>query len=121
MSDVTNHYVVRAKRETEEQYESLRSALSKTIQHKGWMVEQMSVITGVLSLNDAELKKTWNISRFPMPETIRSKLVMEIFDEYANILKGVYGIRLNGRSDHGGTPTRPTLRTTSPLINSFTT
>ena len=44
MSDVTNHYIVRDKRE-EEQYESLRSALGKTMQHQGWMVEQISFVT----------------------------------------------------------------------------
>ena len=32
MSDVTNHYIVRVKHETEAQYESLRSVLTKTIQ-----------------------------------------------------------------------------------------
>ena len=29
--------------------------------------------------------------------------VVTIFDEYANILKGMYSIRFNGRSDPGGT------------------
>jgi hypothetical protein len=37
-------------------------------------------------------------------EPIRAKLAMKIFDEYANILKGMYSIRFNGRSDHGDTP-----------------
>jgi hypothetical protein len=32
---------------------------------------------------------------------------MTIFDEYANILKGMYSIRFNGRTDPGGTPARP--------------
>ncbi len=37
MSDVTNHYIVRAKREAEAQYASLRSALAKTMQRQvGW-------------------------------------------------------------------------------------
>ena len=31
MSDVTDHYIVRAKREAEAQYESLRSSLTKTM------------------------------------------------------------------------------------------
>jgi hypothetical protein len=67
-------------------------------------------------------------------EPIRVKLVMKIFDEYANILKGMYSIRCNGRSDHGGisvrpahgrsdhgdTPACPSWGTTSPLINSLT-
>ena len=83
MSDVTNHYVVRVKRETEEQYESLRSAFGKTMQHQGWMVEQINFIPGTRSLNDDELKK--NLEYFKVPivriETIRSKQDMKIFDD----------------------------------------
>jgi hypothetical protein len=109
MSDVTSHYIVRAKRETETQYSSLRSALVMTIQCQSWKVEQVSFITGVRSLNEEELKK--NLTFFEVPsasiEPIRAKLVMKIFDEYANILKGMYSIRYDGRSDHGGTSTRP--------------
>jgi hypothetical protein len=58
---------------------------------------------------------------------------MTIFDEYANILKGMYSIRFNGRSDpggtstrhtgrsdHGETPARPTRDPIPPLINSLT-
>ena len=122
MSDVTNHYVVRAKREAERQYESLISALGITMQRQGWMGEQVSFIAGARSLNEEELKK--NLECFKVPsasiEHIRSKLAMKIFDEYANILKGMYSIRFNGRSDHGDTPTRPVLGPTSPLINSLT-
>ena len=58
---------------------------------------------------------------------------MKILDEYANILKGMYSIRFNGRSDHGGTaarsahgrsdhgddPTCPSWGPTPPLINSL--
>ena len=40
VSDVTNQYVVRATCVSEEQYESFRSELSKTMQHPGWLVEQ---------------------------------------------------------------------------------
>ena len=61
------------------------------------------------SLNEKELKK--NLIFFEVPPTsiepIREKLTMKIFDEYANILKGMYSIRCNGRSDHGGTSGRP--------------
>ena len=122
MSDVTNHYVVRAKREAEGQHESVRSALGNTMQRQGWMVEQVCFIAGVWSLNEEEPKK--NLEYFKVPsasvEPIRSKLAMKIFDEYANILKGTYSIRFNGRSDHGGNPTRPALGPTPPLINSLT-
>jgi hypothetical protein len=60
---------------------------------------------------------------------------MTIFDEYANILKGMYSIRFNGRSDLGGTSahpdigrsdheevlTRPARDPMTLLINSLTT
>ena len=55
MSDVTNHYIVRAKREAEVQYECLRSALDKTMQHQGWMAKQVSFIADTRSLNEEEL------------------------------------------------------------------
>ncbi len=65
-----------------------------------------------------------NLEYFKVPngniESIRSKLAMKIFDEYENILKGVYSIRFTGRSDHGDTPTLPGLGPTTPLINSLT-
>ena len=52
-----------------------------------------------------------NLTYFEVPpastEPIHTKLYMKIFDEYTNILKGMYSIRCNGRSDHGGTSTRP--------------
>ncbi len=48
----------------------------------------MSLITGARSLNEKDLKK--NLTFFEVPpgsiETIRAKLAMKIFDEYANIL-----------------------------------
>ena len=109
MSDVTRHHIVRAKREAETQYSSLRSVLAMTIQCQSWKVEQISFITGARSLNEEDLKK--NLTFFEVPsasiEPIRVKLAMKIFDEYANILKGMYSIRYNGRSDHGGTSVRP--------------
>ena len=54
MSDVTNRYIVssRAKREVEEQYESLRSVIAKTMQRQGWMVEQVSFVEGSRSINE---------------------------------------------------------------------
>ena len=65
MSDVTNHYIVRAKREEEAQYVSLRSALTKTIQHHGWMVEQVSFVEEARSLNEEELKKNLEYLKVP--------------------------------------------------------
>ena len=137
MSDVTSHYIVRAKRVAETQYTSLRSALAITMNRQGWKVEQVSFIAGARSLNEEELKT--NLTYFEVPpvsiEPIHVKLAMKIFDEYANILKGMYSIRFNRRSDHGDTSVSPTngrsdhgdtvvrlsLGTTPPLINSLTT
>ena len=137
MSDVTNHYIVRAKHEVEAQYESLRSTLVRTMQRQGWMVEHVSFVVAARSLNEEELKK--NLEYFKVPsasvEPIRTKLDMKIFDEYVNILKGIYSIRFDGRSDHGGTSVRPVngrsdhgdtlvrpaLGSTPPLLNSLTT
>ena len=66
-------------------------------------------MAGARSLNEAELKD--NLEYFKVPsvsiDPIRNKLAMTIFDEYANILKGMYSIRFNGRSDLGGTSARP--------------
>ena len=136
MSDVTSHYIVRAKREAEAQFESLRSELTRTMQHQGWMVEQVRFFTGERSLNEEELKQ--NLEYFKVPsanvEPIRTKLAMKIFNENANILKVMYSIRFNGRSDHGGTsdlpangrsdhgdtPVRQVLGVMPPLINSLT-
>jgi hypothetical protein len=93
------------------------------MQRPEWIVEQISFIAGARFLNEAELKI--NIDFFKVPNAIikpiRSKPTMKIFDVYANILKGMYSIRFNGRSwaDHGGTPTRPALDPTPPLINSL--
>ena len=59
------------------------------------MVEQVSFVAGARSLNEEELKK--NLEYFKVPsasrlEPIRTKLAMKIFDEYANILQGMYTI-----------------------------
>jgi hypothetical protein len=109
MSDVTNHYVATAKRVTEVQYVSLKSALAITIQRQGWKVEQVSFITEARSLNEEEIKKNLVYFEVPSPsvEPIHVKLTMTIFDEYANILKGMYSIRFNDRPDHGVTSDRP--------------
>ena len=137
MSDVTSHYIARAKSVAMTQYESLRSALGKALQRSGSVVvHQRSFIAGARSLKEAELKE--NLEYFQIPsaslEPIRTKLAMTIFDEYANILKGMYSTRFNGRSDlgvssarpdsgrsdHGVAPARPTRDPMPPLINSLT-
>ncbi len=79
------------------------------MQHSGWVVHQRSFVAGVWSLNEAEFRE--NLEYFKVPsasiDSKRTKLAMTIFDEYANILKGMYSIRFNGRTDPGGTPAHP--------------
>jgi hypothetical protein len=136
MSDVTSHYIVRSKSVALTQYESLRSTLDKVMQHSGWVVHQSRFVEGARSLNEVEFKE--NLEYFMVPsasiDSIWTKLVMTIFDEYTNILKGMYSIRFNcrtvpgdtpvhpdtGRSNHGEDPTRPDRDPIPPLINSFT-
>ncbi len=136
MSDVTSHYIVRTKSVAMAQYESLRSALGKVMQRSGWVVQKRSFIAVARFLNEAELKE--NLEYFKVSSAsvilIRTKLAMTIFDEYANILKGMYSTRFNGRADLGGTsarpntgrsdhketPARPARVPMSPLINSLT-
>jgi hypothetical protein len=54
-------------------------------------VSQRSFIAGARSLNEKDLHD--NLAYF---KSIRSKLDFKIFDEYANILKGMYSMRFNG-------------------------
>ncbi len=65
---------------------------------------QKSFITGSRSLNEEDLHD--NLVYFKVPQggidSIRSKLAFKIFDEYANILKGMYSMRLNGRPKNKG-------------------
>ncbi len=100
------------------------------------MVHQRSFVAGARSLNEEEFKE--NLEYFKVPsasiDSIRTKLVMTIFDEYTHILKGMYSIRFNGRpdsgstsarpdtgsSDHGEVPVRPDRDHIPPLINSLT-
>ena len=61
-------------------------------------MRQRSFIVGARSLNEQDLHD--NLAHFKVPladiESIRSKLVFKMFDEYANILKGMYSTRFNG-------------------------
>jgi hypothetical protein len=92
--------------------------------------------TGDMGTNQDTEDQDAGIQEVPLAsiEPIREKLAMKIFDEYANIQKGMYSIRCNGKFDHGSTPARPvhgrsdhedtpacpTWGSTSPLINSLT-
>jgi hypothetical protein len=67
-----------------------------------------------------------NLTYFKVPQagidSIRSKLVLKIFDEYANILKGMYSTRFNGhpknKGDHDQMDTAP-VGPSPPLITSL--
>ena len=98
ISDVKDQYLIRTRSREEDQYVSLRRSLGATLQHQGWKVEQISFIEGSRSLNKQDLRK--NLKFFQVPEasieTIGSKLVMKMFDEYANILRCMYSTRFTG-------------------------
>ena len=83
---------------------SLRRVLGSTLYHQGCQVEQISFIGGSRSLNEQDLRK--NLKFFQVPEAsieaIGSKLVMKIFDEYANILRCMYSTRFNGDPSRTG-------------------
>jgi hypothetical protein len=84
-------------------------------------VKQISFITGGWSIKEHDLSN--NLGYFKVPqagiETPRSKLVFKIFDEYVNILKGMYCMRFNGcpitSDDFGQTHSVP-YRTIPSLI-----
>ena len=92
------HYLVRVKNTAENQYASLRSAISTVIQRQSWKVDQVSFITGARSVDKQDFRN--NMKFFGVPEasisSIYSKLAMRTFDVYANILKCMFSTRFNG-------------------------
>ena len=104
MSCVTDQYVKRARNAAEAQYAFIKSALQQTLGPQGWTVSQRSFIAGARSLNEKDLHD--NLAYFKVPQagidSIRSKLAFKIFDEYANILKGMYSTKFNGRPTNQG-------------------
>jgi hypothetical protein len=98
MSDCCEQYLVRANNTTENQYASLRSAISTVIQRQSWKVDQVSFITGARSVDKRDFRN--NMKFFGVSEasisSIYSKLAMRTFDVYANILKCMYSTRFNG-------------------------
>ena len=102
----------------------MKSALERTLNPQGWLVSQRSFIAGARSLNEKDLHD--NLAYFKVPptgiESIRSKLAFKIFDEYANILKGMYSTRFNRRpkskGDHDQMDTTP-VGPSPPLITSL--
>ncbi len=101
---MTDQYVTRAKNVVVVQDTSIKSALERTLNHQGWTVSQKSFIPGARSLNEKDLHD--NLTYFKVPEadieSIRSKLDLIIFDEYTNILKGMYSTRFDGRPKNKG-------------------
>ncbi len=104
MSSVTDQYVKRAKHVAEAQYVTIKSDLQRTLGFQGWTVKEKNFIPGTRSLDEGDLQD--NLTYFKVPQTgidsIRSKLVFKIFDKYANILKGMYSTRFNGRPNNKG-------------------
>jgi hypothetical protein len=98
MSDCCEHYLVRAKNTAENQYASLRNAISTVIQRQSWKVDQVIFITGARSVDKQDFHN--NMKFFGVSEasisSIYSKLAMRTFDVYANILKCMYSTRFNG-------------------------
>jgi hypothetical protein len=122
--NMTDQYVKRAKHVAEAQYAPLKSALQKTLGLHEWTVNQRSFLAGARSLNEQDLHD--NLAYFKVPQagidSIRSKLAFKIFDEYANILKGMYSTRFNGhpknKGDHDQMDTAPG-GPSPPLITSL--
>jgi hypothetical protein len=124
MNCVMDQYVRRARNVAEAQYASIKSALERTLGPHGWIMSQRSFIGGARSLNEKDLHD--NLAYFKVPQagidSIRSKLAFKFFDEYANIPKGMYSTRFNGRpkkrGSHDQMDTAPG-RPSPPLITSL--
>ena len=89
MSDVCDQYLTRSKHTVQDQYVSLHSIISVTIQCEGWRVDQITFITGARSVNKQDLSKNlkfFNVSEASI-QSIYSKLTLRVFDVYANIFK----------------------------------
>ena len=108
MSDVADQYLTRAKQEVEEQYTSIKLALDKTQSPQECLVKRVSFVAGARSLIEQNLRHNLALIKIPQAsiESIRSKLAFMIFDEYVNVLKGMYRMRFNGRPADGGASTQ---------------
>jgi hypothetical protein len=119
-SDITDQYLRRAKSTAENQYASLRSAISDAIHRQGWKVEQISFVTGSRSVNVKHLRR--NLKFFRIPEasiqSVYSKLAVRVFDVYANILKCMYSTRFSGGPARAGASSeaQSTSNAATPLI-----
>ncbi len=89
-------------------------------------MRQRTFIVGTQSLNEEDLQENLECYKVPQTgtviESIRSKLVLQISDEYANILKGMYSTKFNGcpkDSDVYGQTDSVPGRPMPPLITSL--
>jgi hypothetical protein len=100
-----------------------RSAISHSdvIHRQGWKVEQISFVAGSRSVNKQDLRKTLKFF-LEVPESsiqsIYSKLVMRVFNVYANILKSMDSTRYSGGSTRSETSSeaQSTPIVVNPLI-----
>jgi hypothetical protein len=91
--------------------------------------KQESIIAGARSLNEQDLRLHDNLHFFKVPEagmeSIRSKLVLKIYDEYVNELRRMYSVRFNGSASRQGTSSQSSQsqsapsETIPPLINTL--
>jgi hypothetical protein len=64
MSDCCEHYLIRAKKTTENQYASLCSAINTAVQRQGWKVDQVSFITGARSVDKQDFRNNLSFSEY---------------------------------------------------------
>ena len=125
MSDFTDQYLLRAESTAENQYTSLRSALSDVIQRQGWKVEQISFVTGSRSVNEQDLREKLKFFRVPEVsiKSIYSNLTKRVFDVYANIFNCMYSTRFNGVTTRSGvfSEDQMTPYVVTPLIHTLDT
>ncbi len=76
MSDVCERYLNRVKNTAENQYASLRSAISTVIYRQDWKVEQVSFITGARSVDKQDLSK--NLKFFKVPEASINSIIIVV-------------------------------------------
>ena len=128
MSYSTDQYLQRAVRTAENQYHSLYTALTRTIQRDSWEIKQVSFVAGTRSLNEDHLKANLDLFQIPgnarqsLPEAIfdslRTKLGERIFDECANTFNCMYSCRFSGGATGLG---RNPRSSTLPLLRSLET
>ena len=88
----------------------------------------MSFIAGARSLtcDEEDLRKNLQVFKVPQAgiDTIRSRLAMKIYDECANVLRGMYSVRFTGTLPAKGPRlkiSRTPKRTPPPFINTLGT